>query len=250
MPGVHKNRPRRKGDDDEPTESGVSKLTETINSRMLTLPQGPPRTEEDKQNFFLNLVRLREQRFTIDECAAKMGVSPSSIKNYMQEPLYKETQEMIIAESKQTGHQLIAEVIPQAIGKMVELMHDKKVSPFVQFKAAETLLTFAGFSEPRETAQSDSRVEVAKFLKDVDEKKRQNVYNINNVNIVQSEGKEDGSIVESIPALPEGVPPEMAKYWEPVEAGGKLPASFRKNRQPLPSEKSGIITIDSNPNEG
>lgn len=244
MPGVHKNRPRRKGGDDESTGSGVSKLTETINSRMLTLPQGPPKDEESKQNFFLNLVRLREQRFTIDECADKMGVSPSSIKNYMQEPLYKETQEMIIAESKQTGHQLIAEVIPQAIGKMVELMHDNKVSPFVQFKAAETLLTFAGYSEPRETAQSDSRADVAKFLREVEAKKQATTINITNVNVThQAEEKGDGSIVESIPALPEGVAPEMARYYEHVGAGGKLPASFRKNRQPSPG--SGRIGEDN-----
>lgn len=242
MPGVHKNRPRRKGNDDESAPSGISRLTETINSRMLTIPQGPPRTEEDKQNFFLNLVRLREQRFTIDECAEKMGVSPSSIKNYMSEPLYKETQEIIIAESKQIGHQLISEVIPQAIGKMVELMHDTKVSPFVQFKAAETLLTFAGYSEPRETAQSDSRADVAKFLREVDAKKQAATINITNVNVTQQiEEKGEGGIVESVSSFPM------------VEPGGKLPAQFRRNRQ-LPASSSDCdimgegITIDSNSN--
>jgi predicted transcriptional regulator len=240
MPGVHKNRPRRKGgDDDEPIASGVSKLTETINARMLSIPQGPPKQgdEEAKQNFVLNLVRLREQRFTIAECAVKMGVSESTVKNYLQEPLYKEMQDLIVSESKNIGHQLISEVIPMAIEKMVDLMNDRKVSPFVQFKAAETLLTFAGYSEPHEESKSDSRTDVVKFLKDVDEKKKQqNVYNINNVNIVQAEGKEDGSIVESIPVLPEGVAPEMARFYEPVGPGGTLPSGFSKKRQ-LPERK-------------
>jgi predicted transcriptional regulator len=220
-----------------------------LRDRRHPIPKGPPKSEEDKIVFFANLVRLREEGLTIDRCALELGVSKASISNYMAEPLYKETQEQMISEAKQTGHLLISEVVPMAVEGLVDLANDNLVSPFVRFKCFETLLTFAGFSEPRETAKADSRTEVAKFLRDVDEKKRQNVYNINNVNIVQAEGKEDGGIVESVPALPEGVPQEMARYYEFVEPGGKLPASFRKNRNaPTVSSKSDII--DSNPNEG
>jgi hypothetical protein len=257
MPGVHKNRPRRKGrgtEEEQPPGERVSSLVQVLRDRRHPIPKGPPKSEEDKIVFFANLVRLREEGLTIEKCALELDVSPSSIKNYMAEPLYKETQEQMIAEAKQTGHLLISEVVPMAVEGLVDLANDNLVSPFVRFKCFETLLTFAGFGEPREEAKADSRADVAKFLKDVDDKKKQNVYNINNVNIVQSEGKEDGSIVESIPALPEGIPPEMARFYEPVEPGGKLPASFRKNRSaPIVSPKSDIIgeeiTVDSNLNQ-
>jgi len=245
MPGIshgskHK-KPKDDGNRDEnhsvTDKSSFSALSQVIRGRMIPIPKGPPRDEESKQQFFVNLVRLREERFTIPECALELGVSERTISSYMQEPLYKETQEMMVSEAKQVGHLLISEVIPMAVEGLVELASNASISPFVRYKCYAELLNYAGFNEPKESAHIDSRTEVTHFLKEVEQKRRNTTVNIQNLNINSGEEKkgEESTVVES-------VPPELAAYSIPVEAGGKLPAVFRQPRQS--SESCDIIRGD------
>lgn len=214
-----------------------SNLSHVIAGKLLPIAAGPPRTEEDKHDFFVNLVRLHcGQRLTAVECANRMGVSERSIRSYMAEPLYKEIQEQLIADSKQSGHLMISEVIPSSIDGLFSIAQDTNVSPFVRYKCYAELLNYAGYNEPQEESRTDSRSTVSQFMKEVEAKRQQQqpVYNIQNLNITP-DLTDKGKVVDSIP---ENIPPELHQYYSQVLPGGKLPESFRTEHEP---SVSGII---------
>jgi transcriptional regulator with XRE-family HTH domain len=231
MPGVKRNAPRKtRVNRATPSELPVkSVLNQLIDSRLMPLPQGVPQTEEAKQIFIINLVRLREQRLTKPECAAKLGVSESTISRYINEPAFRETQETMIGDAKEMGHVLISELIADAVGVLYELMSDQQVSPFVRYKAATELLDKAGYGEPRDEAQADSRAGVVEFLKDVEEKKKQQNIYIENLNITPE--KEGSPMIVESDALV-GVPLELRPYYQMVKAGGSLPDEFKVRQSP------------------
>ncbi len=238
MPGVKRNSKRRK--DSGEYVSGQSLVKQLIDSRLAPLPQGPPKSEEDKQLFVINMVRLKEERFTLSEMAEKLGVSVSTIKNYMADPLYRETQETMIGDAKQLGHVLISELIPDAIATLYELMSDKLVSPFVRYKAATELLDKAGYNMERDEVKADSREGVMKFMRDLEESKRQQNTYIENLNIITD--RKEGSSPLVVESLPEGgIPEQLLPYYQTVAPGGGLPDSFKSNRAP---KKSDIMMDD------
>lgn len=199
----------------------IGDLKKLLNSQLLPQPKGPPKPgdEEARQVFFVNLVRLKEQRLTNAECAERLGVSERSISTYLSEPLYAETRAMMVGDAKENGRMLLSEVIPYAVAKLFELLNDK--SGFVQFKAAETILAFSGYNLPHEEAQTDSRDGVAQFLREVDEKRR--MHTTVNVQINQVDGRVQDTVVESIPSE---IPAISSRYEDHVLPGGKLPSSF------------------------
>lgn len=237
MPGVHRNEPR-KNLVNKDKDSGLPRtnlIDQVIDSRLTPLPKGVPRTEEDKQIFLVNLVRLREQRLTKAECAERLGVSERTIANYMAEPAYREAQELLISEAKQSGHVILSELISEAIGTLYELMSDKAVSPFVRYKAATELLDKAGYNIPRDEQQADSRAGVAEFLKQVEEKKKQQNIYIQNLNI-NGEQKEGGSALV-VDSIPEDTPVHLLPYYSIVKPGGGLPDQFVSSRKPPTARK-------------
>lgn len=211
--------------------STITQLQKLLNSQLLPLPKGPPKTEEEKQAFFVNLVRLKEQRLTNSECGERLGVSERTICNYTSEPLYEETRSLMISDAKENGHMLLSEIIPHAVAKLFDLLNDK--SGFVQFKAAETILAFSGYSFPREDAKSDSRDGVAQFLREVEERRRQQT--VVNVQINQVDGRTVDSVAQEITSF----------SYEPVQAGGRLPASFARNPTPIEQRLSESKSLES-----
>src|SRR2546430_5098127 len=155
---------------------------------------------------------------TTREIAEKLGVSERTVANYMAEPIFRETQDMMISESKQMGHVLISELIADAVDVLYELMSDRKVSPFVRYKAATELLDKAGYGIERDEVKTDSRTGVAEFLREVEESKKsaQNFY-IENLNIGEQAKEGSPFIVNSVP---ERVPAQLAPYYQMVKPGG------------------------------
>jgi hypothetical protein len=243
MPKYHyDSRAKKKPAEDEEREDvpEYTSLNEIVSTRLLPAVSGPPRSEEEKRNFFTNLVRLKSQRMTHAQCAELLAVSERSIATYINDPLYKEIQADLITDAKDRGHVLISEVIDDAIGTIYSLMQVSK-SDFVRFKAAEKILTVAGYDIPRDEVQSDSREGVIKFLEKV--AARQNQQPQVNISITTDPPNHhasqiiDAEVVEhhdttSNMSLTRGpgargdsLPAELQQYYEPVLPGGKLPGS-------------------------
>lgn len=60
----------------------------------------------------------------------------------------------------------VAENAQEAIGVLLELMHDQAVSPFTRFNCAKTLLELAGIDEETEEVKADQNSELLEFLKE------------------------------------------------------------------------------------
>ena len=205
----------------------LNQLHGLLEQRLLPCPPGLPQSEEEEYAFTLNLVRLKAMRMTTRECALKMGVSVGTVKSYLGGESYKEMRERLVADTKDRGHLLVSEILDDAMRVHHDLMLNAK-SEFVKLKCVELAYESAGLRQPKEEAKGDSRDAVAIFLKQVEEKRRQQpVYNIQNVNVTQQTEEKGDQIVESVPQLPPGVPAEMARFHEQVGPGGTLPPSFR-----------------------
>ncbi len=224
--------PRRShhADDDncsprEQTKEVIS-LAKAISNR-LVIPQGSPRTEEEKRATYLALARLKAQRFTREECAAALGVSVSSVARYLADPLYEEVCTDHMAESKQRGHFLISEVADDALDVIYNLMHTGK-SEFVRYKAAEKLLDIAGYNVPREEQQRDNREGLQRFMEILRERNArqqqpQVTVNIHQQNHTTATPETQETMIEATTSSPA---PAIPPYTSQVLPGGKLPADF------------------------
>ncbi len=227
--------PRRRSHDiqDDNTRSPREQATEITSlakaiSDRLVIPQGSPRTEEEKRATYLALARLKAQRFTREECAAALGVSVSSVARYLADPLYEEVCNDVMAESKQRGHFLISEIIDDAVEKLYTLMHTAK-SEFVQYKAAEKLLDIAGYNVPRVEQQRDSREGLLQFMKELEARRArqqppQVTVTINQQNNTTATPENQETVIEA--ASTPAPDPALLPYSSPVQPGGKLPNDF------------------------
>jgi hypothetical protein len=245
-----RKRSRRDDDDEESfagNESGstaIVPLSDQLMKHVLISPVGPPRTPEEKQAFFEMLVRLKAQRRTHQECADQLGVSVRSISTYLDDPLYHEIQQGLIAHAKDRGHLMISETIGDAIDTLYNLMMGKTKSEFTRYKAAEKLLDVAGFNQPREEGRIDTREGILKFMDEVRQRQQQTIISIQtNVSSpthpevsISDEVIVDGSAENR---HTEYIPPHLQKYYIPVEPGGRLPGSKTTGpgRKPIVEEE-------------
>jgi len=233
-----------------PTEGGGKRaerrmLAALIESRVGTPLGREPRSDDEKREMYLQLVRLKAARKTHKECADAMGVSISTIANYVADPLYKEMQAELITEAKDRGHVLIGELIDYSLEKMVSLTSAQ--SEFVRFKALEYILNAAGFNLPREERGRDNQDGLTKFMEILSSRstreKPQTVVNVEvHTGAESDEGKNGISVVESNLSFSSsqaegqdpgtrGVPPELAQYYQQVLPGGKLPFQTRAGEE-------------------
>ncbi len=201
----------------------------------------PPQSDEEKRQVLQTLVYLKAARKTHQECASALDVSERTISTYLADPLYKELQDDLQAVAKQQGHVTIAVMIEDALDKMFELMHSAK-SEFVSYKAAEKLLDVAGYNLPREEQHRDNQRDLDEFMGKLAAMKGANQTQVNVTITTEKRGEE--SQVEVIegetvtqqdqiptevaadPALPQrSIPPELARYYETVQPGGRLPGA-------------------------
>lgn len=209
----------------------------------------PIRDEEEKETLYTELVRLRQNRYTNRECAEKMGLSLRTIMNYQQDPFYTEVEQNLILEQKQRGHLLIADAIPGAVQKLWELGHSA-TSEFVQFKAMETLLKYAGYETPPDIRQKEGNSEVLEFLAKLEQrgispsssKKTQVQVNVQITNTSSpstsstSSLTQEGMIIDAVPVAQQqaqeegqheesyyGVADPVLAYQIPLLPGGRLP---------------------------
>ena len=198
-------------------------------------PLGRPyRTDDEKKVVYLQLVRLKENRKTHEECAELLGVSVRTIVNYLVDPFYGELVQEIQHEARERGHLLISDVIGDAVEKLYGLMHTAK-SEFVQYKSAEYILKISGYEVPQEQRERDNQADVIDFLSKLDNRKDRKVQlnvQINTIETTNVSGSQNGaSIVESDPmsgylaekASQRDVPPELERYMRPILPGGKIP---------------------------
>jgi hypothetical protein len=241
-------KPKKRRDEEDDEEQGqqdlvgVSVVPAIASQHLVNIkPLGRPyKTDEEKHEVFLQLIRLKENRKTNKECAETLGVSERSITNYLADPYYGELVQNIQQDAKERGHLLISDVIDDAIQKLYGLMQTAK-SEFVQYKSAEYILKVAGYEIPREQMERDNQADVIAFLSKLDERQKPRVQvnvQINqqtpdaNIAINASESENRASMVESVPTnafLPEkassvSLNPELARYMRPMLPGGKLPS--------------------------
>lgn len=200
-------------------ERKIDELKGLLECRLLPCPPGPPRTDEECRIFYINLVRLKAMRLTNEECATRLGVGESTIRKYTADEYYQELRDEIVGDSKDRGHFLISELLDDATKVLYDLMINAK-SEFVRLKAVELAYESAGLKEPKDTVKRNARDEVAEFLKHVEAKRLAE----------QQAATSVQQVVESLPALPPGISPELKKFYQPVGEGGTLPASFRSGR--------------------
>ena len=227
-------------DDDEQTPSSPP-LSIAEQQLLVLVPLGrPPRTEEEKHEVFVHLIRLKENRRTNKECAETLGISERTVVNYLSDPYYGELVQMLQQDAKQRGHLLISDVIDEAVGKLYGLMHSAK-SEFVQYKSAEYLLKMAGYEVPQEQRERDNQADVIEFLSKLGTqgKKPQVQVNVQINNQPSSsqtaqnatENVIEASIDESMTIHPSLLTQghehaeneELAQYLRPMLPGGKIP---------------------------
>lgn len=199
----------------------------------------PYRTDEEKQEVFIHLIRLKENRKTTAECADLLGLSPRTVANYIADPYYTELQMTLQQDAKQRGHLLISDVIDDAIYKLYGLMGSAK-SEFVQYKSAEYLLKMAGYEIPQEARERDNQAEVIEFLAKLDARKPRVQVNVQihgngatttETNIHGAENVVEASVIDAttdsthyLPQNASSVPDdELAQYMRPMLPGGKMP---------------------------
>lgn len=224
-------------------------LAALVESRVGTPLGREPRSDSEKREVYLQLVRLKAARKTHKECADILGVSVSTIANYVADPLYKEMQAELVSEAKDRGHVLIGELIDFSLEKMVALTSAQ--SEFVRFKALEYILNAAGFNLPREERGRDNQDGLTKFMDLLSSSRgraeKPTQATVVNVEVHTAGGGSDGaqpsslSTIEgslSFPSPQEGagtaalptektIPPELAQYYQQVLPGGKLPFGAR-----------------------
>ena len=173
----------------------------------------PPKDEEEKKQVLTALCYLKSAGKTNRECASELDVSERTIVNYLAEPLYQEVQQTLVDRAKERGYATLGMLMDHALETLYQLMKGAG-SEFVRFKAAETLLNYLDFDEPRVRAQTDSRDEVARFLSILAEREHVQV-NVQ-VNTGSSGKGEKGSVVVE----------QEREEWPAVLPGGRLPASY------------------------
>jgi hypothetical protein len=198
---------------------------------------GPPSTEEEKQVFFVELMKLKMKRYTNKECGETLGVSERTIVNYLGDPLYKDTIVAFEAESKQTAHLLVSDLAYTALETMRDLMDpDQTNSEYVRYSAARTVGEWLGLNVPREEARSNAQQEVVDFLTKLD--MEQTHIQVNNIQVNMAPGKTpeeagseknvvDATLIEGPAQLP--LPQEEkepSNDFPLVQPGGKLPEGW------------------------
>ena len=228
-------------EDDDEQASLTPPLSIAEQQLLALVPLGrPPRTDEEKHEVFIHLIRLKENRRTNKECAEVLGISERTVVNYLADPYYGELVQTLQQDAKQRGHLLISDVIDEAVGKLYGLMHSAK-SEFVQYKSAEYLLKMAGYEVPQEQRERDNQADVIEFLSKLGTqgKKPQVQVNvqINNQpsssNMAQNatetvvEASLDKSMTVHPPLLTQSHEhaenAELAQYLRPMLPGGKIP---------------------------
>lgn len=123
----------------------------------------PPKTDQEKRETYQALALLRNARMTYEECAQRLGVSVSSVRNYIADPFFQEVQADMAQQSRAAGFVSVGALVQDAIATMIELMRDAK-SEFVRYKAAEQITRLAGMEEPQQALQRDDTRDVGRVL--------------------------------------------------------------------------------------
>lgn len=216
-------------------------------------------TDDEKRTVFADLIRLKAAGKTNKQAAELLGISERTVNNYRADALYHEIEKEMEADAKQRGYTTIAEIIPDALGVVYDILQRGK-SEFVRFKSAELLLNYAGYGVPREDAQKSNREEVSRFFEILAarEQERQQHLQVNvqinhtlpSASSPDSPHSSEPMVVEAdshtrksspssppLPALEERgesgedlwgslIPPELQPYYLPLQPGGKLPEGF------------------------
>lgn len=260
---ARKKRQRFPDDDDDeqqqeerrprkPRVSLANKLLATVEP----FPPGfLPRTDEERREVYLRIIRLRSIGKTYQQVADTLGLAEKTIRNYSKEPMYQELEGVLEADARQQGYHLISEMIFDSYETLYELMRYSS-SDFVRYKCAAEILLHGGFGMPREEAQKNNRDEATKFVEEVrrrnQQQQQQAPVQVNvQINQVHAGGGETTTMaphtvegrsstamdstdpsslvlpaaLDDDPLLLPGAASPM--QYEPVLPGGKLPESFR-----------------------
>lgn len=229
-------------DDEENTTEVPLRIAERHLVAMQTLGR-PYETDEEKQDVYALLARLKENRKTNQECADILGVCKRTIVNYLADPFYSEVEASLIHEAKRRGHLQISDVIDDAVNKLNDLMHTAR-SEFVQYKSAEYLLKISGYENEVQERERDNQADVIKFLNSIQETRKARVQVNVTVNPPSHHDAPDGPYVDAtahavassldgntslddISTLEEEED-DLAQYLLPMLPGGKLPVSQEK----------------------
>ncbi len=212
----------------------------------------PPKSETEKRECFRTLAMLQNARLTYDECAAKMGVSRSTIHNWLVDPLYQTVQYELAQETRAAGFVSVGALVQDAIATLAQLMRDAK-SEFVRYKAAEQVTKLAGMEEPQQLQLADDSREVASILEAIRLRHSQGVQVTVNVASASTSPAPEPSatVVESNLALPMATEEEASEnslfslieqqqlleqqrqmaeeYNQPMMPGGRLPGTVIPN---------------------
>lgn len=243
----------RQEDDGKGAERAQLSLATSLLAAAPALPHlgGPPKNDEEKRAVLEALVHLKSVGKTNKECASALEVSERSIVNYLNDPLFDEIQQELQGRARSLGHTTIAGLIPSAIAKLAYLVNHAQ-SEFVGFKAAETLLNFAGYNLPPQEQKRDNLDELTKFLEEVKARRSGggSVPSQVNVNVSVVGQPSQEVIVEStvseveppvaLPVKAEGrqeVSPELAQYYQIVQPGGFIPGSVPPSQRGKPGDR-------------
>ena len=215
----------------KPRVSLSSKLLATVEP----FPPGfLPRSDDEKREVYLRIIRLRSIGKTYQQCADTLGLAEKTIRNYTKEPLYEELETALQADARQQGYHLISEMILDSYETLYELMR-YSASDFVRYKAAAEILMHGGFGVPRDEAQTNNREEATKFLDEVRKREKQPGIAVNvQINMEQPQGgMPTNSVVEGSTALALGehvqdpLVQESVPAYAPVLPGGKIPGGWQ-----------------------
>lgn len=251
----HRTRPDRENHDDDDSAIDLSIASSdtrgqqaqvNLSQRLLQplVPLGREyRDEEEKRQVFADLIRLKAAGKTNKQAADLLGISERTVNNYRADALYNEIEKEMEANAKQRGYTTIAEIIPDALGVVYDILLKGK-SEFVRFKSAELLLNYAGYGVPREDAQKSNREEVSRFFEILAAREQERLQVNVQINTTSPTSQPPTIVVEQqtpsspvpVGALPPAhehpedilgnVPTELHQYYLPLQPGGKLPEGF------------------------